>query len=374
MAEPVSHGGQTPPPLERGETEKAYKLANSITLNQLSSRIKANPTVGLSHLLQQQFNTYPKLRSSLAQAASRKDAASTSVEKSKEGGDDRQSDSPGLLLCGEVEVTCPLGKQILCLADATEDVPSLVSGEVHPSLVSGLNGAIESGEMLWSLHDTVVVGIGASLAVKIGTSLDPDGITNLQHINAHAHAPNVPTPSLLGALRSDRRTYVFMSRAEGVTLESVWPRLSTTHKLSVQLQLNDIFRALRASVPGPSVDGEDRPRIGSFVLGTCKDMRRILRTSEGPIRSEEDFNGFLCRQSHRTETPWIKMVRSFMSNNHRIVMTHGDLHPRNIMVQWQPDDEDGSGGKEPIRITSLIDWDSAVGIPSTGSLSELWRL
>ncbi len=150
---------------------------------------------------------------------------------------------------------------------------------------------------------------------------------------------------------------MFISRAEGGTLESVWPQLSKMHKLSVQQQLNDIFRALRASVPGPSVDGEDRPRIGSFVSGTCKDMRRILRTSEGPIRSEEDFNDFLCRQSHRTETPWIKMVRSFMSNNHRIVMTHGDLHPRNIMVQWQPDDEDGSGGKGPVRITSLIDWE-----------------
>jgi hypothetical protein len=355
MAESVSRGGDTTPLLEGGETEKAYKLANSITLQRLSSKIKANPTVDLSNLLLQQCNSYPELRRNLAQAASTKASAPEYVEESKKDGDDRQFDFSHLLLCGEVEVTCPLGKPIVSLANATDDVSNLMSGEIRPSLVSGLNGAIESGEILWNLHDTVVLDIGASLAVKIGASLDPDGITNLQHINAHA--PDVPTPLLLGALESDRRTYVFMSRAEGVTLESVWPQLSTTDKLSVQQQLNGIFRTLRAYSPGLSVDGDDRPRIGSFVSGTCKDMRRMLRTSDVPIHDEEDFNDFLCRQSQRTQTPWIKMIRSFMSKNHRIVMTHGDLHPRNIMVHWQPNAEDGSGGREPIRVTSLIDWE-----------------
>jgi aminoglycoside phosphotransferase (APT) family kinase protein len=40
-------------------------------------------------------------------------------------------------------------------------------------------------------------------------------------------------------------------------------------------------------------------------------------------------------------------------------MTHGDLHPRNIMVKWEgaKDEGDGHGGGNRIRVTALIDWE-----------------
>lgn len=48
-----------------------------------------------------------------------------------------------------------------------------------------------------------------------------------------------------------------------------------------------------------------------------------------------------------------------MRDNHRVVMTHGDLHPRNIMVKWitsGPDVGPSDGNKELV-VTSLIDWE-----------------
>ena len=249
----------------------------------------------------------------------------------------------------QLEILYPVGNDVIALAGptASQDVH-------HRALVASLNEAMENGQVLWSLHDTVVMGIEGSRVVKIGTSLDHDGITNLDYINTHA--PDIPAPSCLGSLRSGPRTYFFMTRADGVTLETIWPQLLPAHKLSVQRQLNSIFRTLRAKRPVSHHDRQHVPSIGSFVSGACKDPRRLRRESEGRVRGEADFNDFLCSQRGRTQTPWIKMIRSFMSDGHRMVMTHGDLHPRNIMVEWdtsegEPDGEDGL-----VRVTSLIDW------------------
>ncbi|KAM5350200.1 hypothetical protein ACJ41O_006705 [Fusarium nematophilum] len=204
-----------------------------------------------------------------------------------------------------------------------------------PTVPQGLNEAMKAGQALWFLHDTFILSIGASTVVKVGRSLDPDGITNLQYTNARA--PEVPTPACLGSLVSGQRTYVFMSKAEGMTLETVWAQLSTAQKLSVQEQLNTMFSALRAKSPDSEGDDKGTVRIGSFVPGTCKDMRRWHRVCEETVRCEGAFNDFLCSEPGRTDTPWIRMIRSFMKEDHRIVWTHGDLHPRNIMVKWETD-------------------------------------
>lgn len=55
-----------------------------------------------------------------------------------------------------------------------------------------------------------------------------------------------------------------MTKAVGVTLESLWPQLSSSQKASIQSQLNGIFSALR-SVPvdsgGPTGAPNGRLRI-----------------------------------------------------------------------------------------------------------------
>lgn len=56
------------------------------------------------------------------------------------------------------------------------------------------------------------------------------------------------------------------------------------------------------------------------------------------------------------------MIRSSLRIDHRIVMTHGDLHPRNIMVAWG----DGDGGEE-LKVTSILDWEFA------GWYREYWE-
>ena len=146
-----------------------------------------------------------------------------------------------------------------------------------------------------------------------------------------------------------------MTRADGETLETVWPRLRPAHKLSIQQQLNTIFRTMRAKVPGSAQNGEDVQCIGSFMSGRCKDMRRVPREAKGPIRDKVQLSDFLYRQAQRTETPWIRMVRSMMSDNHRLAMTHGDLHPRNIMVRWETGQKGQPEDRRHLCVTALLD-------------------
>ncbi|KAK0741868.1 hypothetical protein B0T21DRAFT_327272 [Apiosordaria backusii] len=330
------------------EIEKAHELANTLTLNRLTSKHKGNPAVDLAHILKQQANAYPQLRGSLEQAVQRK-AATRDRERAPERSakettqtscPDAQPEMGDFLIDGPIQITHPLAE-----------------------LAMGINKAIEKGKILWKLHGTVVLGLGASEVVKIGTSLDLDEVTNLSYINAYV--PAVPAPSCLGCLTAKQRTYFFMSRSDGVTLETLWADLSIEDKLSIKAQLNTIFHSLRKALRPPHLSQDGMPKFGSFASAICKDMRRQQRMSAATIRNEAQFNDFLCHQTGRSATPWVRMIRSAMRDDHRLVMTHADLHPRNIMVRWEGCEEEGTGrGRERrVRISALLDWESSGWYP-----------
>ncbi|KXX83131.1 hypothetical protein MMYC01_200349 [Madurella mycetomatis] len=340
------------------EIDEARKLANTSTLNRLASKLKANPAADLAQALKQQADAYPQLRRRLEQAAQEKATAKSSDSDSDSGPEHRPGKaSPSnaqlhpFLIEAPIEISHALDQRIITLLSLTGPQNAL-------ELAAHINKAIGNAEVLWRLHGTVVLGLSASVVVKIGTSLDPDEAANLRYINAHV--PDVPAPSFLGCLKAGRKTYHFMSRAVGVTLESVWPDLSVEHKTSIKMQLNSIFRVLRK-------EHGDRRKFGGFISAICKDTRRHQRVSESTIHTETQFNDFLSHKPGRTPTPWITMLRSVMPDDHRLVMTHGDLHPRNIMVRWEWADEDGAnlngGEKKRIRITALIDWEMSGWYP-----------
>jgi hypothetical protein len=110
------------------------------------------------------------------------------------------------LLEGPIEVTHALDERITALVGFADYRPG-VAPQNAAELADGINKAIESGEVLWKLHGTVVLGLGATVVVKIGTSLDPDEVANLLYINGKV--PAVPAPLCLGCLTTKQRTYVF---------------------------------------------------------------------------------------------------------------------------------------------------------------------
>ncbi|KAK2598485.1 hypothetical protein N8I77_011898 [Diaporthe amygdali] len=345
------------------EVQKAHELANTITIGHLTRKLQADPSADLSSILNQQASLYPELRESLAQEA--RERTATLIPGKEKASDAEPQD---VLIESAVKIAHPLSKELVAFAGLEGTVSD---DELISAITPKLHQLMRTGDVLFSLHDTSVLSLGASEVLKTGTCLNPEGITNLQFINTHF--PQIPSPKFLGSLQSEERAYIFMSRGEGETLESLWPQLSVADKRSVQKQLSDIFHVLRTA---PSdANGHSPTKIGGFASGVCQDMRRWLRKSEDLV-SEAQFNDFLCchQDSRRTQTPWIKMIRSFMKDDHKLVMTHGDLHPRNIMVKWvhpeaaqhQPlEGEENAYGmrRQCIKVTSILDWEMAGWYP-----------
>ena len=360
--------------------EQVNQLTKNRIIDSLARTLQQHPAADLTNLLEEHARAYAHLRLSLA-ALSQKKGNARGAESESGGSDgfgfpipccEDDEVSSILLKDGAINVDYALDARILRLAfpdhpeenHAQRTVPSFPTegGLSEKQFAAGLDTAFQHGEILWRLFETVVIGLGPSVVVKVGISLDPDGITNLQYINDHV--PSVPAPSFLGSISCGRWSYVFMSRGRGVTLESMWPDLSTDDKLGVQMQLSVIFRNLRC---GSDVDETPKaPHLGSFSSTICKDTRRNQRVSAVPIDSEGSFNDFLVEAPPRRTTPAsVRMLRPSMRDDHAVVMTHADLHPRNIMAEWVtvPGESGGEARKQCV-ITSILDWEMAGWYPA----------
>ncbi len=331
-------------PVNKPAANEAHQLANKFILSHVQDKLTADPTSNHSDFLHERAQAYDQLVSRLAQVQ----VAIPSTERQTQPVEP-DPESRWLFLQQPVEVVHRLDASVMKIALGTAQEHDLgQSATLSEDALAALNTAMRQGEILWKLHSTHVIALSSSEAVKISISLEMDEISNLQYLNSLSL--DIPIPQHLGTLKSGERTYFFMSRAPGQTLEKLWPTLTTLHKASIQEQLAKILSSLR-SIPPPNPGEENGAQcIGSFVSGTCRDVRRISRHCETPIHAETAFNEFLCRHQGRTRTAWIKMIQSSMRADHKIVPTHGDLHPRNIMVAWYGDP------RTTIKVTGLIDW------------------
>lgn len=217
----------------------------------------------------------------------------------------------------------------------------------------------EGGAQIGNSTSRKILRIANDIVVKIGQGLDLNELATLQYIKAYV--PLIPVPHPLGALQVGRLTYIFMSYVPGVTLESCWHNLTPDQKQDVTIQLNSLLSLLRSP---PHATGTP---LGSLSEDhCCKDTRMSTHFSSSMIFTESDFNDFLVsRPLKRVSTVYLKWLRSLFFDQHRIVMTHGDLHPRNIMVQNTTDNG--------IQITSIIDWEMGGWYPEHWELVKMFN-
>ena len=185
--------------------------------------------------------------------------------------------------------------------------------------------------------------------MKCGSSVDLGEIHTMKYLSSMKN--EIPMPRPLGAISINGWTCIFMSYVEGVTLESIWPCLESDRKTSIQCQLAKILQQLRQT-PIPS------DLLGSGNPPRCKDLRRKLRLCPGPIKSEVDFNEFLAFTTRTLNPQFVDLSTSSMSRVHNIVMAHGDLHPKNILVQYTPSGD--------LCVASILDWELS------GAYPEYW--
>jgi serine/threonine protein kinase len=144
---------------------------------------------------------------------------------------------------------------------------------------------------------------------------------------------------------------ILMTRMPGEELGQAYETLSREDKDSVLQELKGYLEAMRG---WPNPWGENR--ICSLV-GTAIRSVRVPNHFAGPFESEEEFNEYLIQPSWSGGFPSkvaytnaLNIAKDMGKMSHRIVFTHGDLKPHNILI------------KEG-HITGLLDWESAGWYP-----------
>lgn len=178
----------------------------------------------------------------------------------------------------------------------------------------------------------------------------------------------IAAPKLLSAYILDGTGYIIMSYEQGEPLEHYWDRVSEGEQNRILEQLRDYVNQMR-DITGNIIGGLDESpcRDGIFEAG----FGDYTRYSYGPYPSEETFNEGIVqalrdRLSPKTLAGENDTESNFFNSEyilyqtvrglkgHKIVFTHGDLHPGNIIVK-----DDGT--------VILLDWGLA------GFWPEYWE-
>lgn len=194
----------------------------------------------------------------------------------------------------------------------------------------------------------LIVKVAPQIVVKFGPHVTVYEAKNMIYV---AQKTTIPMPKVFacytyGPIDRDVEdygslfdTYIFMSLVDGQTLNSSWDSYSESTKTAIALQLKSYMEEIR--------NIGDGSYIGSVDHGPVTDQILSNHHNKGPFISEEEFNKAII-DAYEANFPK-RHIRTLLDgmlfqNKHRIVFTHGDFRPRNIMVK------DG-------KVTGIIDWE-----------------
>ena len=158
-----------------------------------------------------------------------------------------------------------------------------------------------------------------------------------------AHSLQLPVPTVHDVTASSSETEIVIDFIDGECLEEAWQSMDLEQKQSIAVQVRQIVTTMRQA-------GSESRKIGSFE-GPVRDCRQFSDYWGGPFESVSEFNLFTLDLLRGTPLTIRKtLAEAFSSCQSRIVLTHGDLTPRNIIV------------KEG-RVQALLDWEYAGWYP-----------
>lgn len=160
-----------------------------------------------------------------------------------------------------------------------------------------------------------------------------------------ANHAGIPSPTVFNAsTTSDGQGHISMEYIQGQPLDKLWPDMSVDQKKHITRQLREIVEKMRSVAPPPNF-------IGACDGTEIRDTRLYFTYHSPPCRDEEAFNEFLLSALHENVPPLVRTALSRrLRTNHRVVLSHCDLTPRNILVQ------DG-------EIKGLVDWEDSGWYP-----------
>lgn len=223
----------------------------------------------------------------------------------------------------------PTNEKSTQLAAGNGDIP-----QVTPALLEQSQQlSPESSPHIYQVNDDLVVKTGDGVRLAEAAAM-----------RIVREKTSVPVPCVFDAYqRKDASGHncIVMEFVQGSTLDAAWTSYNSAEKQRVVTQLKDYMRQLR-SLEGSFIGAADKTHCEDQFFTNDDDC------TYGPFSSEADFNaGLIAAIRAHGDNAWHSMVIGFLQQlptNHRILFTHGDLMPRNIIVQ----------GSE---VVAILDWE-----------------
>ncbi|KAG0635233.1 kinase-like domain-containing protein [Tuber brumale] len=300
-------------------------------------------------------------------SVSSENSPSTSEINNESGWSSEQKESFLPTIKGPITILKQLSPEALSILNISKNLlPDLSSPQISETIARSLTTLLLAGDILCTRfipsRSICVVNISPTLTIKIHISEE-----NLDHLDLidyiTAQNRNIPVSETHGVLRVGLRTYVFMRHIAGKTLHDAWPALDHEQRICISEKLSGVLSSLR--------EIEYAPGSPLGWNGMVKDWRQHTRIGHN-ICSETEFNDFLLSNPPNTiSRAESSRLNSLLSTSHRIVLSHGDFHPGNIMID-----------PESLEVLAVIDWEFGGWYPEywefvkamePGPWDEWWR-
>ncbi|OJD25358.1 hypothetical protein ACJ73_03271 [Blastomyces percursus] len=314
---------------------------NLRTIDELHDRLEREPEVNL-------LAVFPK---NYARKIKMATAASTVSSAEKDTGKQCPPEFRTRLdIADSATVVFPLSETVTALLAGY----SYLEGPdgTEQAMVFSLKQLLWASPKLWeSPIRGVVVKCNEEVVAKVitGDNNDTTEYTTMQYLAERA--PDIPSPRPHGLVRFGPFRVIFMSYIPDMTLAQVWSSLSHEGKVSIQQQLDGIFRKLRTirQKDGNELGGVSGEGVKEYRVDECARWRDITTAQE--------FSDLQFSARHHGSKTYIKLLRSFLEDESASmrgsVFTHGDFRRENIMVKQDPYNNDA------YLVTGIIDWEDS---------------
>lgn len=250
-------------------------------------------------------------------------------------------------------VVFPLSEKVAALlAQYTAGSLNNDTSDSEKELAGSLKRLLWDSPKLWqSRIRGVVVKCNEDIVAKvIWGNEDYTEHTSMQFLAERA--PDVPAPRAHGFIKLGPFRVIFMSYIPGTTLAEVWPSLSQENKLSIQQQLDDIFRRLRC------LRQDDGKTLGGVCGEGAKDYPAYHSALFRDVTTATEFSDLQFSAQHHGSNTYVALLRSLLAQDYGSVFSHGDLRRANIIVKRDPSDNGH------YIVAGIIDWEDSGFYPA----------
>ncbi|KAH9926398.1 kinase-like domain-containing protein [Fomitopsis serialis] len=200
------------------------------------------------------------------------------------------------------------------------------------------------GQRIYNRASAYTQRVPFDLYIKYGPAVRKTEAAATDYVGRHT---TIPVPRVLDTFQDSRGdTLIVMTRLPGVPfgLHFDIEDLTLAEAAAFEATLREWLSQLRM-LPASS------EAVCAFDGSACRAMSVKQDHDFGPFPTQHEFHDFLYKQvPRRFHEDLRKKAAASHSKPHRIVLTHGDLHPNNILIH--------NG-----RLSGVIDWECAGWFP-----------